>query len=53
VNDATTEWVPKNTMYSMDFDDEMNADVGVFFVNLGGNGNSNDEESRKTFFRRT
>ena len=30
-------------MYSMDFDDDMNADIGVFFVNLGSDGGSNDE----------
>ena len=43
VNDEKTEWVPKDTMYSMDFDDDMNADVGVFFVNLGSDGGVNDE----------
>ena len=32
-------------MYSMDFDEDMNADVGVFFVNLGNDGNNNDEGS--------
>ena len=30
-------------MYSMDFDSNMDADVGVFFVNLGTEGAQNDE----------
>ena len=43
INDDKTEWVPKDTMYSMDFDSNMDADVGVFFVNLGTEGAQNDE----------
>ena len=43
VNAAITEWVPKDTMYAMDFDADMNADVGVFFVNLGSEGGNSDE----------
>jgi molybdate-binding protein len=43
ITDETSEWVPRDTMYPMDYDEAMNADIGVFFVNLGLDGGSSDQ----------